>query len=434
MRVLLDGLHFERVRGTGIKTYSRSVIAALAASGHSIDLLSDQTFPNIKSVAPVDAYFARFAAAARASNSRNRLRSEIRGILQALTSFHGDLRVKLTPGASMLASLHDPEWGQIDRIRVHPEIFRLSFIRALLGLGGGKIRECSDADVLFLTSPIPVLLPKRRNILAVHDVIPLSHPWLLDEQWATVARAFGRTLEYLLPRVDRILCVSDTTRVALLSRFAVDERKVSVTYQPCRYSLAPETSNAAERRGSRKSGKTPSRGADELSREPYILFLGAIEPKKNLLGVLRALERHPNLPRLVVVGQFAWSSKAERSLMEQLGNRVQHFGFLPDREAETLLEDAAAFVFPSITEGFGLPPLEAIWKGVPTVLSDIPVFRELFLDYPVYVDAYQPDDIARGIGEAINIRAEIIESARTFVRERYSLRAFGEKLQSVMAD
>ena len=424
MKILIDGLNFELQRGTGIKTYTRSVLAALHGSGYAIDILSQQSMPKVSHVSPLDAYLASTMQYASKANGRRKIRDRL---IQHLSlfgrSFKGDIDLQTSQGEQLLSRYQCKEWSYVDRLRVAPGLFLRSFTRAGLGLGISNVSGCSDDDVLFLSSPIPIRLRGRMNILTVHDVIPLSHPWLMD-RWSTIAKAVGKTLEYTLKTADKVICVSETTKKELLNRFHVDERKLHVVYQPCRYSLIPEVDD-----GECDQALLEALG---LANQPYILFVGAIEPKKNLFNLLKAVQQNKSLPRLVVVGQFAWSSDRERALIADLKGRVQHLGYLPDRELELVLNNASAFVFPSIIEGFGLPALEAMWKGVPCVLSDIPVFRELFADHAQFVDWYDPQSISDGIELAMRHSATQIEAARNYARGHFSLTKFQKELINVI--
>lgn len=430
MRILIDGLNFELQRGTGIKTFTRSVITALHSNGDTIDLLSQLSMPKVNRVFPLDAYLASAIEIGAPGTSRLRIRDRmLRHLGLYGRSFKGDIILREMQGLQALVRYQGKGWDYLDRIRVVPGLFLRSFARAGLRLGITNIPYCADSDVMFLTSPIPVRLQGRLNVLTVHDVIPLSHPWLMD-RWSGIARVVGNSLEYALKVADRVICVSETSKLELLNRFDVDDRKIHVVYQPCRYALPSDTDDLKDN-SAEKGGQALLQGAG-LTSEPYILFVGAIEPKKNLFNLLKAVQQDKKLPKLIVVGPFAWSSDRERALIGELRGRVQYVGYLPDGELEAILENSSAFVFPSITEGFGLPALEAMWKGVPCVLSDIPVFRELFADHAEYVDPYDPKSISEAIHRAIHHNAIRIEASRSHVREKFSLARFKRELGHVI--
>lgn len=121
---------------------------------------------------------------------------------------------------------------------------------------------------------------------------------------------------------------------------------------------------------------------------PYFVALGTVEPRKNhalLLRVWNEMARTGSPPALWVIGARGW---ARPDLFDQLAATpgVRLVSGLADGAVTTLLEGASALLFPSLAEGFGLPPIEAAALGTPVIASDLPVIRELLGDYPIYLD------------------------------------------------
>lgn len=438
MNILIDGLNFELARGTGIKTFTRSTVRALESSNHRIQLLSERSVHQLRYVSAFDSYVASLQTTAQ---HRLGIKSRLLMALRGMNSrFKGDFALD---DRHLLASLSDcPEWHAIDSIKIRPSLFTKAFIQSNLGLGLKSVSGGADVDALMLTSPIPVHLPGKLNVLTVHDVIPLSHPRLID-RWEIVAKSIGNALHDGLKRADKVICVSETSRLELLKRFKIDERKIEVVYQPCRYSTSVATTTDIHTGQEQDPEQGSGPDADiqgrqraiisslDLSEEPFILFAGAVEPKKNLLNVLKAVERNPAVPKLVVAGSFAWSSDQEQAMIKRLGKRVLHLGFVSDQQLQALQQSAAACVFPSIVEGFGLPALEAIWCGTPCVLSDIAVFRELFPDNAYFVDPYNPDEIADALIQAVKASDTYKRDMAFDVQRRFSIEQFAHSLSSV---
>ena len=418
MKVLIDGLNFELAHGTGIKTFARSAMTALASSGHELGLLSEQNIRQVQFVSPIDGYLAGLTA------SGNKKRSLTTKLLTAYRLLNQRLKTDiLIEDRDLLASISGcNQWHDLDSIRIRPSLFTKAFVRSSLGLGMQPIHDCKDIDALFLTSPIPVYLPDRLNVLTIHDLIPLSHPRLID-RWEVIAKAFGSTLHDGLKRADKVICMSETSKNEILKRFAVNESKLQVIYQPCRY--------ATERTSFDQEQRANILASMNLRDEPFVLFVGAIEPKKNLLNVLKAVAQNPTIPKLVIVGPFAWSSNQEQAIIQQMKDRVVHLGFVSDIELQALQQSALACVFPSIVEGFGLPALEAIWNGSPCVLSDIPVFRELFADNQYFVNPHNPGEIGAAILQACNADTQYRQALSSYVKERYSMQQFEASLKKV---
>jgi len=121
---------------------------------------------------------------------------------------------------------------------------------------------------------------------------------------------------------------------------------------------------------------------------PYYVVLGTIEPRKNhvlLLRVWADLARNGPPPQLLVIGARGWADPGLFDLLAATPGITVLSG-LPDGEVAALLQGAAALLFPSLAEGFGLPPVEAAALGTPVIASDLPVIRDLLRDYPIYLD------------------------------------------------
>ncbi len=135
--------------------------------------------------------------------------------------------------------------------------------------------------------------------------------------------------------------------------------------------------------------------------KPFILFVGTIEPRKNILGLAEAYLRLPKRLRdaydLVLVGRierFAHAEAAQLNAALQEGNGIIHLGYVTDEAKEILFQSATMFAHCSQYEGFGMPILEAMIHGVPCAISDIPVFKEVAGDAALYFDWRKPDEAA----------------------------------------
>jgi len=130
----------------------------------------------------------------------------------------------------------------------------------------------------------------------------------------------------------------------------------------------------------------------DLTR-PYYVTIGTIEPRKNhalLLDVwdkLAARLPASAMPRLFILGHRGWADAALFARLDAAGGLVRTLPDLPDGAVAALLAGAEALLFPSLAEGYGLPPLEAMALNVPVICAALAVFRETLGDYPVYLDA-----------------------------------------------
>jgi glycosyltransferase involved in cell wall biosynthesis len=237
-------------------------------------------------------------------------------------------------------------------------------------------------------------LPLRRlrgtaYVLTVHDLIPLELPQTVSPGFRWQFRLW---LERSLHIADHVVCDSATTRRALLERFGwLDARRVTVAHLGVDH-VQPPVLDATSRAFLEALG---------LPKE-YLLFVGALDARKNVALVLDALERlRPwrQVPFVLVGQRWYGSGPVERRIREMraTGYDIRTLGFQPEMLLHALMQRATLFVFPSRGEGFGLPPLEAMALGTPAVVSTAGALPEVCGQAAVQVG---PDD-AEGLAAAI---------------------------------
>jgi glycosyltransferase involved in cell wall biosynthesis len=168
-----------------------------------------------------------------------------------------------------------------------------------------------------------------------------------------------------------------------------------------------------------------------LVEPPFFLTVGNQQPRKNLLTLISAyrilVERYPDIPeRLVVVGQ-EWAHGEARTLRAEAGDlvrdgRVTFTGYVEDKLLVGLLRHATAFAYPSVYEGFGLPPVEAMAAGAPALVGDIPVMREVVADAALRLPPSDPEAWAEGLHRVASdssFRQSLVEGGRARA-SRYS--------------
>lgn len=258
-----------------------------------------------------------------------------------------------------------------------------SFVRWLVARAYATSWRQSPATVLFNTGhsgldsddyAIRVRERGLRPVFFLHDLIPISHP---EYCRAGEAERHHRRLDTMLS-VGRGLVVNSRATLDDLEAYA-GARQLALP--PCAVApLAPGSLPA------------PSRGRP--LEKPYFVVLGTIEPRKNhllLLHVWRQIvaELGEAAPQLVVIGQRGWECEQVVDLLDRCTALQGHVTELPrcgDQELATWLAHAQALLFPSFTEGFGMPLVEALTLGVPVIASDLPVFREVAGGIPDYLD------------------------------------------------
>ena len=243
-------------------------------------------------------------------------------------------------------------------------------------------------------------------------------------------KTFHRLVSDALRDSALVLTVSECTRRDLLTWFQVPEEKVVTTWQ------------AVPHMPDLPAGVDPALALRPYGLEPgrYVLFVGNIEPKKNLVALAQAMSMLGDDLPLVVVGRKAWLYEEQLEQMESvLGlatnrrssarERLLLLDWVPTPTLRVLYTHAACLAFPSVYEGFGLPPLEAMRHDCPVVCSDNSSLPEVCADAALYFDPDQPDDILARIetvlGDEDERKRMVAEGRRRvahFSPERYAER------------
>jgi glycosyltransferase involved in cell wall biosynthesis len=193
-------------------------------------------------------------------------------------------------------------------------------------------------------------------------------------------------------RATRIICVSNYTRDRLLDRFPGASDRVRVVGEGVEARFQPQTSEATA-------------GARErlASGHPYVLFVGTIEPRKNLDRLIRAFEvavTRSELPHhLVIAGAWGWKNNPVRTAYESSGvrDRIHIAGYISDEELPAAYGGADVFAYPSQAEGFGLPPLEAMACGTAVLTSNNSSLPEVVGNAAVLIDPLDEESLAAGL-------------------------------------
>lgn len=256
-----------------------------------------------------------------------------------------------------------------------------------------EIKGDLKPDAMHWTYPLPIRFAGVPNIYTIHDLVPLKLPYTtLDNK-----RYYFRLIRECIRAGDLICTVSEQSKRDIVDLFDIPEDRVFNTYQAVESSWG----NAAR---SRSEVEHEVAGLYGLQPGNYFLFFGAIEPKKNVGRLVEAFLSVPLDASLVIVGSLAWKSAEEMKLVEsllkmrpELTGRIRVFDYAPRPFLVSLVRSAKAVVFPSLYEGFGLPVLEAMQLGTPTLSSTEGSLPEIAGDATLSVDPYDVAAIARGL-------------------------------------
>ena len=230
-----------------------------------------------------------------------------------------------------------------------------------------------------------------RSVVTIHDCIHLMFPQYLPNK---VALSYARTsMALAASRATRVLTVSETSKNDIMRFFGTDPAKIDVIY------------NAYDER----FGAEPNEDDVVRVRERYqlhdefVLYAGNVKPHKNLDRLIDAFQlvrsRGLDHLKLVMIGDDISKYASLRRAVHryQLHNYVRFLGYLPEETLAVMYRLARVFVFPSLYEGFGLPPLEAMASGTPVVTSNVSSLPEVAGNAAEFVDPYDPQAIADGL-------------------------------------
>jgi alpha-1,3-rhamnosyl/mannosyltransferase len=251
----------------------------------------------------------------------------------------------------------------------------------------------------------PNFIPLRCDaptVITVHDVSWVRYP---DYHPAARLALLGAHFPAALARADRVIVVSDFVRRELLDCFSVEAGKIQVVHNGVSSQFAPQT--AAQTRG-----VLCSHG---LQHGQYMIAVGTLEPRKNLTTVLAAHARLPGAMQraypLVLVGVEGWLTDGlHASLRTPLEKGTARLlGYVPDADLPTLIAGARTLLYPSVYEGFGLPPLEAMACGVPVIASQAGAVSEVvgdagLLNEALHVEAFSESMRAVVDDDALHLR------------------------------
>ncbi|MBN1955437.1 MAG: glycosyltransferase family 4 protein [Anaerolineae bacterium] len=281
------------------------------------------------------------------------------------------------------------EWGEnFGRVTVWTPCHH-RWERWALGLEVGRLR----LDLLHSPDFIPPAFGAARFVITVHDLNFFYYPQFLT---AESRRYYNDQIDWAVERAAHILADSEATRVDLVRLLGVAPEKITTV---------PLAADSAFR------PLPPPHVAATLARygllPGYILFVGTLEPRKNLPGLLSAyrllLDRNATGAPLVIVGNRGWLYEEVFARVEKLGltDRVRFLHDVPDADLPALYNGALLLATPSFYEGFGLPALEAMACGTPVVVSDKGSLPEVVGEAGILVDADHPEDIAAGMARVV---------------------------------
>jgi glycosyltransferase involved in cell wall biosynthesis len=273
-------------------------------------------------------------------------------------------------------------------------------------------------DLLHCTANTAPLFGRMPLLLTIHDLIFLEKNYLVSKEGGSLYQRFGNFYRSIVVPISarkakHIITVSGYQRNIIISKLKLNPSKVSVVY------------NGVDSRFFNRAD--PATKIAILNKHgisfPYIFFMGNTEPRKNTIGAIKAFkifcEQNPNLTHKFVIKGLTepqLSEKIKEAGAITFADRIHHIGYIDAADLPAIYQGAEALWFPSFSEGFGLPIIESMASGTPVITSSVSVMPEIAGDAALYVDPYQPRELAIQTKLLLNnpsLKNELIQKGAT---------------------
>ena len=379
VKVLVDGYNLQLTKGTGIKTYGLSLVQALTLMGAEVDVLLSRS--GYKTNAILDEVFFYD------NQIENRsLLFLLKGLAKTASPFYRAKRRQSDRNFVVKRGQYKEEFLQYAESFNLPQCYDIANILYKKLKIKTSVTVPEKIDVWHATYPLSMQIQGAKKITTIHDLIPLRLPYAtLDDK-----ESFYFKVRDALKESSVIITVSENSKQDLLTYFdEADPDKIIVTYQP----IALEPLAASKR-----EIKERLEGYG-LEYQKYWLFVGAIEPKKNVGRLIDAYASLDTDYPLVIVGKKGWLWEDELAKLGFVADgkypnkQIKLLEYISADSLRYFYRGAFCFVFPSLYEGFGLPPVEAMTFGCPVITSNLSCLPEVCGDAAIYVDPYEVSDI-----------------------------------------
>jgi alpha-1,3-rhamnosyl/mannosyltransferase len=257
------------------------------------------------------------------------------------------------------------------------------------GIGLPRYMSRAGFDIFHGTNYEVPLWNRERTVLTVHDLSVFLHA---DKHESRIARRARRRLPIMLRSAGAIITATHAVKAEIIERFKANAKWIFVTPYAPREIFQPMPPPDCFR-------TQQNLGVDK----DFILFVGTIEPRKNLVTLVRAFDqilRHTShRPQLVIAGGEGWLMDELHQLIGQtdFGDRIRFTGYVDDNDLRALYSSCKVLVYPSLYEGFGLPPLEAMACGAAVIAGNIPSLQETLEGNACLIDPLDTDALAKAI-------------------------------------
>lgn len=223
------------------------------------------------------------------------------------------------------------------------------------------------------------------QIMTIHDVSHERYP-----EW--FSKNYYRFYHYMMPRIGKkahaVLTVSEFSKKEIVDTLGINVEKIHVVHSNVPFQNKPSKEEILSFKRNPEA-------------ERYILAVSSMDPRKNFIRLVEAFDKIKDKSvKLYIIG-MSFKAFNTPDLQKLIGENVHLPGYIPDEKLQTMYQNALLSVYPSLYEGFGLPPLESMTYGCPVINSDIPALREVSQDAALYVDPYNVEDITQKIEQLL---------------------------------
>jgi glycosyltransferase involved in cell wall biosynthesis len=300
-------------------------------------------------------------------------------------------------------------WQILDKKVITPINKRINHrIRLVASNGSDKtssmhlMRAIDDIDIVHHSQEIFFKHRIAKNVITIHDLGPIVYPEFHTQMTGFI---FKNMFEFAVECCDLIFVVSNFVREQIIHCSGIKKDRIKLIKCGIAESFKPV------RNQSLLSQRLSKYGLEPFS---YIFYLGTIEPRKNIDLLLKAFhhlpQRHKSV-RLVIGGKYGWKNRQLSRNEKQINknNRIIFTGFIPEEDLPFIMNGAIVFVYPSLYEGFGLPPLEAMACGTPVIASGEGGLSEVIGNAALRLDPYDSKNLVNLIDRVLNSKTLQVE-------------------------
>jgi glycosyltransferase involved in cell wall biosynthesis len=246
---------------------------------------------------------------------------------------------------------------------------------------------------------------KGKSVVSIHDLIFIHYPELYKKIDRNI---YHKKFSYAAEKADRVIAISQQTKTDLINLFNTREEKIEVVYQSCNPAFSIQKTDIELHE---------IRNTYNLPKE-FILYVGTIEKRKNLLKLVQALHKgNISIPLVAVGKETEYTKLVHQYIAKNNLKNIQFFSFVPNSDLPGLYQLANLFIYPSSYEGFGIPILEALNSGVPVIAGKGSCLEETGGPNSLYINPYDLEAFSHAIKTALednDLRKKMIGKGKEF--------------------